>query len=90
MRTKLCAIISLALCLPILTGCLTDKPTVVTAPQVIHDQVPGALTRPCPPKRRGHLRTTADIVNRLTYTEGALDTCSAQVDGVRAWNERQK
>jgi hypothetical protein len=63
---------------------------VVTAPQMIREQVPAALTRPCPKKRRGKLNTTADIVNRLTYTEGALDTCSAQVDGVRAWSEGQK
>ena len=63
---------------------------MVTAPQVIREQVPTALTRPCPKKQRGPLNTTADIVNRLIYTEGALDTCSVQVDGVRAWNEGQK
>lgn len=72
------------------TGCSTVKPAVVAAPQVIREQVPAALTRPCPKKRRGQLNTTADIVNRLTYTEGALDTCSAQVDGIRVWNEGQK
>ncbi len=64
----MCGPIWLAGCLPILTGCLTDKPAVVTAPQVIREQVPAALTRPCPPRRRGKLATTADIVNRLTYT----------------------
>lgn len=80
----------LAACLPILTGCLTAKPAVVTAPQVIRETPPASLTRPCPKKRRGKLTTTADIVNRLTYTEGALDTCSAQVDGMRAWSEAQK
>ena len=63
---------------------------MVTVPQVIRLTVPAALTRPCPPKRRGKLITTADIVNRLTYTEGALDTCAAQVDGVGAWNEGRK
>lgn len=85
----MCGPILLAACLPILTGCLTGKPAVVTAPQVIRETVPAALTRPCPPKQRGPLTTTADIVNRLTYTEGALATCAAQVDGVRAWNEGQ-
>lgn len=83
-------LILLAACLPILTGCLTSKPAVVTAPQVIREQVPAALTRPCPTKRRGPLKTTADIVNRLTWTEGALETCAAQVDGVRAWSEGQR
>lgn len=82
--------ILLAVCLPILTGCLTGKPAVVTAPQVIREQVPATLTRPCPTKRRGPLKTTADIVNRLTWTEGALETCAAQVDGVRAWSEGQR
>ena len=86
----MCGPILPALCLPILTGCLTDKPAVVTAPQVIRETVPAALVRPCPPKQRGPLKATSDIVNRLTYTEGALAACSAQVDGVRAWNEGQK
>ncbi len=82
--------ILLAACLPILTGCLTDKPAVVTATQVVRETVPAALLRPCPPKQRGKLTATSDIVNRLTYTEGALATCTAQVDGVRAWNEGQQ
>lgn len=82
-------LISALSCLPILTGCLTGKPTVVSAPEVIRDKVPAALVRPCPRKQRGQLVTTGDIVDRLTYTEGALATCSAQVDGVRKWNERR-
>lgn len=81
--------ICLALCLPILTGCLTSKPQVVTATTIIRDEVPAALLRPCPPKQRKPLVTTADIVNRLTYTEGALATCTAQVDGIREWSEAQ-
>ena len=80
----------LGLSLPILTGCLTSNPTVVTAPVVVRESVPAALVRACPPKQRGSLKTTGDLVNRLTYTEGALATCAAQVDGVRAWNEGQK
>lgn len=31
--------------------------------------------------------TTADIVSRLTYTEGALAVCAAQIDGIRRWND---
>lgn len=50
-------------------------------------RVPAALTEPCPPAQRGPLKTTGAIVNRLVYTEGALATCAAQVDGVRAWDE---
>lgn len=63
---------------------------MVTAPQLIRETVPAPLVRPCPRKQRGPLKSTADIVNRLTWTEGALDTCSAQVEGIRAWNEAQK
>ncbi|MFC3208587.1 Rz1-like lysis system protein LysC [Aquamicrobium soli] len=62
----------------------------MSAPQVIRETVPTALTRPCLPRQRRPLKATRDIVNRLTYTEGALATCAAQVDGVRAWNERRK
>ena len=90
MRMKTCAPISVLLSLPILSGCLTSKPAVVTAPVVVRESVPAALVRPCPPGQRKPLVTTGDIINRLTYTEAALATCSAQVDGIRAWNEGQK
>lgn len=82
-------IISALASLLILTGCLTSKPRVVTASAVIRETVPAALVKPCPKKSRKPLATTGDIVNRLTYTEGALATCAAQVDGVRAWNAGQ-
>lgn len=82
--------ICLALCLPSLSGCLTGSERVVTSTAIIREEVPAALLHPCPPKQRKPLVTTADIVNRLTYTEGALATCAAQVDGVRAWSEGQK
>lgn len=49
-------------------------------------RVPPALILPCPPKSRGSLAKTRDVVNRLTYTEAALDTCAAQVRGVAAWD----
>lgn len=80
----------LAACLLSLSACSTSKGIVVSAPEVVREKVPAALVRPCPPKQRGSLKANADIVNRLTYTEGALATCAAQVDGVRAWNEGQK
>lgn len=75
-----------------LCGCsLTGKGGVVVSEAVRpRDKVPAALTKPCPPKSRKPLVTTGDIVNRLIYTEGALATCAAQVDGVRRWNEGQK
>ncbi len=80
----------LAACLLTLSACSTSSPIVVPAPEVVRETVPATLVRPCPAKQRGPLKATADIVNRLTYTEGALATCAAQVDGVRAWNEGQK
>jgi hypothetical protein len=49
-------------------------------------RVPAALIEPCPAKQRGPLKTTGAIVGRLIWTEGALDRCAAQVDGVRAWD----
>lgn len=86
----MCGPIWLVAFLPILTACSTNRPALVTSSTVIREQVPAVLVRPCPPRQRKPLVTTADIVNRLTYTEAALATCSAQVDGVRAWGEGQK
>lgn len=63
---------------------------MVSAPTVVREQVPAVLLRPCPGKQRKPLVTTADIVNRLTYTEAALATCSAQVEGIRQWSEGAK
>lgn len=85
----MCGPISALLCLPILSGCLIAKPKVVTARSVVRESVPAALVRPCPPRQRKPLVTTGDIVNRLTYTEGALATCAAQVDGIAKWNAGQ-
>ena len=68
---------------------MTAKPTVVAAPSVIREKIPASLLRPCPGKSRKQLVTTGDIVDRLTQTESALATCSAQVDGVRRWNTGQ-
>ena len=59
---------------------------VTRAEPVAAPRVPAALIRPCPPRQRGPLPTTGSIVNRLLYTEGALATCAAQVDGVAAWD----
>lgn len=90
MRMKTCGPISLLLSIPICACSWTAKPAIFSAPVVIRERVPAALLRPCPPKSRMLLATTGDLVNRLTYTEGALATCSAQVDGIRRWNEVQK
>lgn len=49
-------------------------------------RVPAALTEPCAQPRRGPLKTTGAIVDRLVWTEGALRACAAQVDGVRTWD----
>lgn len=72
--------------LPIFASCSTTKERVVSKPEVIRERVPAALLRPCPGKSRKPIVTTGDIVNRLTYTEGALATCAAQVAKIRKWN----
>jgi hypothetical protein len=59
---------------------------VLVQHSVTKERVPAALVKPCPKKQRKPLVTTNDIVNRLIYTEGALATCSAQVDGIRQWD----
>lgn len=82
----MCAPILLALFLPISACSLTSKPDVLVQHSVSKERVPAALIKPCPKKQRKPLRATGDIVNRLIYTEGALDSCSAQVDGVRRWD----
>ncbi len=53
-------------------------------------QVPEALIVPCPPPDKRRWRTTRDIIATADANEVALKTCSAQVDGVRAWSEGQK
>lgn len=78
--------ILLALFLPISACSLTTKPAVLVQHSVSKERVPAALVKPCPKKQRGPLLKTGDIVNRLIYTEGALDRCSAQNDGVRRWD----
>jgi hypothetical protein len=83
MRMKTYAPILVLLSL-LISGCSwTAKPVVVSVPVVVRETVPAALLLPYPPKSRKPLATTGDVVNRLTYTEGALATCSAQVDGIR-------
>jgi len=82
----MCAPILLALFLPISACSLTSKPSVLVQHSVTKERVPSALIAPCPKKQRKPLVTTGDVVNRLIYTEGALATCSAQVDGIRKWD----
>lgn len=59
----------------------------MSKPTVIREKVPSAYLRPCPGKSRKPIVTTGDIVDRLTYTEGALATCSAQVAKIKRWND---
>lgn len=69
----------------ILIGCSTASPVKVTTVQPL--SIPPELIKPCPKKQRGELKTTNDLVNRLVYTEAALDRCSAQIDGIAALNK---
>jgi len=71
---------------PALWSCSSTGSVVTAAEPTPAPRVPAALVQPCPAKQRAPLKTTGAIVNRLVYTEGALDRCAAQVDGVRAWD----
>lgn len=71
-----------------MSACSTTERTVAK-PEVIKLKIPESLLRPCPGKQRGPLPTTQAIVDRLVYTEGALDQCAAQLGKVRDWNSRQ-
>lgn len=84
-------LICLASCLLTLGCASTSKPSVVVETKVVKLSVPDALLLPCPKKDRSRkIVTTGDIVSRLNWTEGALAKCSAQIDGIRAWNQVQK
>jgi hypothetical protein len=56
---------------------------------VIKERIPAPLVRDCQAKRRGPLPTAGAIVDRLTYTEGALDECGTRMKKIRQWNDRQ-
>jgi hypothetical protein len=82
------------LCLLTFVSCSTSEPKPDLAPKVVvqdrivREKVPETLTRPCPKKRRTPpISNTQSIVDRLNYTEGALDKCSAQVSAIRKWSE---
>lgn len=59
-------------------------------PELVKVQVPAALMVPCPAPDKRQWRTTRDIVATADADAAALRTCSAQVEGVRAWSEGQK
>ncbi len=63
---------------------------MVVRPEVVEAQVPGALIVPCPLPDKRQWRTTRDVIATADADAAALKTCSAQVDGVRAWSEGQK
>ncbi|MER9003350.1 hypothetical protein NKI15_06935 [Mesorhizobium sp. M0862] len=54
----------------------------------VREKVPAALIQPCPKKwhKAGGPAITEDFVVRGDVNAAGLDTCSAQVDGVRQWN----
>jgi hypothetical protein len=60
----------------------------VQKPEIVRVKVPSALTTDCASKQRGPLPTTQQLVDRLVYTEGALDECAAKVRKIRQWNAR--
>ena len=56
---------------------------------MVKEKVPAALIKPCPPPYRKPIETTGGFIERGDQNEAALATCSAQVDGIRAWDQRQ-
>lgn len=63
---------------------------MVVRPELVKAQVPAALIVPCPAPDKRRWNTTRDIVATADADAAALRTCSAQVEGVRAWSEGQK
>jgi len=57
--------------------------------EVVRENVPDALVRPCPPRWRkaGGPVATGDFVERGDHNEAALAACAAQVDSIRKWND---
>ncbi|QKC90017.1 hypothetical protein EB230_17580 [Mesorhizobium sp. NZP2234] len=60
---------------------------VVVKTVVVREKIPANLVQPCPKKwRKAGAWITEDFAVRGDVNEAGLDTCSAQVDGVREWN----
>ena len=80
---------STLLCLTLCGGCTTVPPEVVVKTVVVKERIPAALIKPCPPPYRKPIETTGGFIERGDQNEAALATCSAQVDGIRAWDQQQ-
>ena len=79
---------SISLCLVSLVGCTTTE--TVVAPKTVKLSVPPALIEPCQKPDRRKWSTVKDIVATANINEARLNACSAQVDGIRAWNDGPK
>ena len=80
---------STLLCLTLSGGCTTVPPEVITKTVVVKEKVPAALIKPCPPAYRKPITTTGGFVEQGDHNAAALATCSAQVDGIRAWDKEK-
>lgn len=49
--------------------------------------MPEAFLVPCPQPDRRQWRTTRDIIASVDANEAGLKACTAQVDGIRAWDQ---
>lgn len=67
---------------------MTVLPGVVVKTVVVKEKVPAALIKPCPPAYRKPITMTGDC-RRGDHNAAALATCSAQVDGIRAWDKEK-
>lgn len=77
------------LCLMLCVGCKTVPPEVITKTVVVKERVPAALLKPCPAPYHKPIERTGHFIERGDHNEDALATCSAQVDGIRVWDQQQ-
>ncbi|RWN11743.1 hypothetical protein [Mesorhizobium sp.] len=80
-----------------LSGCGTTKPSVIVETKVEKDRVPAALVAPIDAPwrkpgapanaRAGGAETVEDLFTRGDANETRLLVCTAQVNGVRAWDK---
>lgn len=80
-----------------LSGCGTTKPSVIVETKLEKDRVPAALVAPVSPPwqkpgapanaRADGAETVEDLFTRGDVNKSRLLVCTAQVNGVRAWDK---
>lgn len=73
------------------SACSTSPKPFVTVPQRVAVEVPDSLLERCRKKKRQPAATQVGvIIDRLRYTEDALDECGARVEAIIDWKARQR